>query len=88
MVLNLLLSITLLLLSIPLGFLIAWLARDELLQGRKWFQRIIALAFLAGIALGVLQEYAGTLTCAFIIVVAYISYRKSFDKKWTKKEIQ
>ena len=75
----------LLALSLPVGFLIAYLARDELIMGRIWFKRIMALGICALLVLFFLKEFAGALTCAFIIVVAYISYRKSFDATWTKK---
>ena len=85
--LNILLSVLLLVLSVPVGFLIAWHARDELVQGRKWFKIIMNVAELAVLILVALDELAGVLTCAFIIVVAYVSYRKSFDKKWTKKRV-
>ena len=37
-----------LLAAIPVGYLIAYLAKDELIQGRKWFRILIIAGFLAG----------------------------------------
>ncbi len=84
---NLILSLVLLIFSIPVGFLLAHLARDELIQGRKWFKRVIVLALVTGIVLVFMQEYPGVLTCVFILIAAYISYKKSFDTNWTRKRI-
>ena len=81
----LLFLLVVLLIAIPVGFLIAWLARDELIVGRKWFKALMVLALITGIILAFLQEYAIVLTCIFMFIVAFVSYRKSFDKKWTKK---
>ena len=85
--LNLILTLILLVLSIPTGFLIAYMARDELVQGRKWFITLILLSLFTGIVLLIARSYAGVLACLFIVMVALISYKKSFDAKWTIKRI-
>ena len=83
--LNLILTLILLVLSIPIGFLIAYMARDELVEGKKWFITLTLLSLIIGIFFLILQSYAGALACFFIFIVSLISYRKSFDKKWVKK---
>ncbi|HLC53407.1 MAG TPA: hypothetical protein VJK03_02590 [Candidatus Nanoarchaeia archaeon] len=75
-------------LAIPVGFLIAWQARDELLEGRKWFIVLIACSFLVGLAAFIKEEIAIGLTCSFMFIVSLISYWKSFDKGWAKKRFK
>ena len=77
----------LLILAIPAGFLIAWMARDELVQGREWFRGlVIAPLALAGLfwLLGI--SYLCP-TLVFIAIISFISFVKSKDRKWTKKRI-
>ena len=73
-------------LAIPSGYLIARLARDELVDGRKWFQILIIL----GIAVGTLAYFIGYgyigWTAGFMIIVSFISLIKSYDKKWIRKK--
>jgi len=79
------LTIIILALAIPAGYLIAWLARDELVIGRKWLKILILIsAFLFGFFLLGEQRYVAW-TGLFILVVSFISLIKSFDKKWTGK---
>ncbi len=71
-------------LAIPSGYLIAWLARDELLAGRKWFLGIIILSVFVGTwSYFIGQGYIGW-TAGFMIIVSFISLIKSYDKKWIK----
>jgi O-antigen/teichoic acid export membrane protein len=80
-------EIILLVLAIPTGFLIAWMARDELIDGRKWF-RVIVIASLALAALfWILGFVYISLTLIFIAIVGFVSLIKSRDKKWTKKRL-
>lgn len=79
-------EIILLLCAIPTGFLISWMARDELIQGRKWFIALIGVSAIAGIALFSLKLNAEGFTCIFVAIVSGVSYWKSFDKKWTKRK--
>jgi len=74
-----------LILAIPSGYLIAWLARDELIQGRFWFKVLIYLSLIIGVIFYFLERFYISLTMGFIIVVSAISLRKSYDKKWVKK---
>jgi len=74
-------------LSIPAGFLIAWLARDELIQGRKYFRILALLSVLIGISSIFFNFYEISFSCAFIAIVSIISLMKSRDKRWTRKRI-
>lgn len=80
-------EVAILILAIPTGFLIAWLARDELIQGRKWFKAIIILAVITGAWFFLTDQLVVSWTSAFVILVSYIALHKSHDKKWTKKKV-
>ena len=81
------LEVLILILAIPAGFLIAWMARDELIDGQKWFRALVVVSIvLAGLFYFYGQGYVA-LTCLFIAIVSFISLMKSRDKKWTKKRI-
>lgn len=71
-------------LAVPVGYLIAWFARDELLAGRAWFWLILALTVFAA---GIFYFYSVTyvwLSCLFMSIVAVISLVKSYDNRWTE----
>ncbi|MFH1290751.1 MAG: hypothetical protein ABIH92_05065 [Nanoarchaeota archaeon] len=83
-----LIELVVLILAIPVGFLIAYLANDELVAGRRWFVGIILLSVIVALWFVLTEgESAITWTCTFVIIVAAISLWKSFDKKWTKRRI-
>ena len=82
-----LLEILILISAFPFGYLVAWLARDELLDGRKWFIAIIVASAIAGLVLLVLGEFASALTAVFIIIFTSVALWKSHDKVWTKRRI-
>ena len=75
------------LLGIPTGYLVAWLCRDELVEGRNWFKAIIFVAILIGIVMAIIGEYIILWTMLFIIIVTFVSLLKSRDRKWTKRRI-
>lgn len=83
-----LLYILILVAGFPAGYLLAWLARDELLSGRKWFI-LLGLLSLA-VMLGVLMININTnisviLTLGFIAIICFVALWKSYDKQWIKK---
>lgn len=84
---ELILSFLLLLCAVPIGFWIAWLARDELIIGRRWFVLLGILGVLLIITTSILGQYSAAWTGAFISLLAGISYWKSFDKKWVKRPL-
>lgn len=77
-------EIILVLLAIPVGFLVAWLARDELVQGRKWFLALTLVFLIVAVVFFGLGMNTESFTSVFIAIVSKISYWKSFDKNWTK----
>ena len=81
------LEVIILILAFPVGYLIAYWTRDELIQGRKWFKMIIIASILGGFWFFIIGEDYISLTLIFILISTFISYLKSHDKKWTKKRI-
>lgn len=79
-----LLTIILIVLAVPVGLLIAWMARDELKQGRKWFKILIVVSIIFGILFAILGRYGEASTCLFIVIITGISLWKSYDKRWIK----
>jgi len=81
----LIIEIILLILAVPAGLLIAYLARDELIQGQKWFKiLVIASLALAGLFWMMNLDYI-SLTLVFIAIASFVSLVKSKDKKWVRK---
>lgn len=74
-----------LLLAIPVGLLVAYMARDELVDGRKWFTYIFIIGFLAGMWFFLIGKNIEMYSSFFISIISIVSYIKSFDKKWTRK---
>jgi uncharacterized membrane protein len=79
-----LLEIAVLALGIPVGFLIAWMARDELVAGREWFRVLIILGIILGIWFWLTGFYPGAWTAGFIVIVSTIGFVKGRDERWTK----
>ena len=79
------LEIIVLILAIPVGYLLAWMARDELISGRKWFKIIILLSLILSIIFLILKEIVIFFTLIFILIVTLISFIKSSDRKWTRE---
>ncbi len=82
-----LIEIIILILGIPVGYLISWLAKDELIEGRKWFKIVIIASFILGVWFFLTDSVAIAFTLFFICIFSFVSYHKSFDKKWTKKKV-
>jgi len=76
--------IVFLIVSVAAGYLIAWLSRDELVIGRKWFQGLVIASFIIGVGSFLFGYRSEMLVCLFILIVSWISYLKSKNKKWTK----
>ena len=77
-------EIILLILSIPSGFLIAWLCKDELIKGRFWFLVIFYFGIIVGSIFFHAENYVVMNSCFFISSISIVSYCKSYDRKWTK----
>jgi hypothetical protein len=80
-------EIILLVLAIPTGFLIAWMARDELVDGKNWFKMLVVASIVLAGLFWIFGFAHISLTCVFIAIVSFVSIVKSSDKKWTKKRL-
>ncbi|MCH7568814.1 MAG: hypothetical protein IIA87_05320 [Nanoarchaeota archaeon] len=80
-------EIIILALAVPSGFLIAWLAKDELIQGRKWFRILIISSILFGIWFYLIGQSYIVWVFGFILIVSLIGLIKSNDKKWVMRRI-
>jgi len=71
--------------AFPVGFLLAYLCREELVPGRKWFKMIswacLAVIFILLVAY---RDYSVILTLAYISIISLVSVHKSFDRKFVK----
>ena len=81
---NQIILVIILLLAIPTGYLIAYLARDELKQGKSWFRILIISSIIIGIGAYFFGNNVIAFTCGFIFIISLVSLLKSYDKKWTK----
>ena len=63
-------EIILLLLAIPAGLLVSWMARDELTDGRKWFKGLIILFLILSLFLLITGKRAEALASGFIVIMA------------------
>lgn len=74
--------------SFPAGYLLAWLCKDELVAGRKWFKIIstlsIVLAFVFLLLIDIEEKFVIVMGLIYIGVVSLISETKSYDKKFVK----
>ncbi len=79
--------VLILLASFPVSYLLAWLARDELQAGRKWFIILSAISLVIVVIISFsrfLIKVPVILTLFFIIILCLISIWKSYDKKFIK----
>lgn len=80
---QLILNIVVILLAIPVGYLIAYLCKDELVAGRRYFRGLVIAGFVLGVTFYLFGYSVIALTCFFIVIVSFISYIKGNDKTWT-----
>ena len=74
------LAIILLFLSVPSGLLVAWLARDELIDGRRYLKCLFVLSFC--LLFFFLNYEDIVVSLGFIAISTWISLLKSYDSKW------
>ena len=74
-------------LAIPIGYLIAWLTKEELIIGRFWFKILIIASIIIGSLFYYLEKNYISWTSTFILIVSVIGLMKSYDKRWTKSKI-
>jgi len=68
--------VLILLTAIPAGLLVAWLTKEELRDGRKWFKAII-VASLAGCLVALFfKNYTIMLTLLYMAIATSMSLKK------------
>jgi len=77
------LSIFILILAIPSGYLLAWLCKEELKNGRKWLKTIIIISLILSPLTYIYNKVIG-LTLLFFGIITAISFWKSYDNKFLK----
>ncbi|MDP4039745.1 MAG: hypothetical protein Q8P57_04160 [Candidatus Pacearchaeota archaeon] len=79
------LNIIILLLAIPVGFLISWLSRDELINGKKYIKILFIASILGIIGFWIYGFSTASWSSGFMGIVSLIGLIKSEDKRWVKK---
>ncbi|MBU1136627.1 MAG: hypothetical protein ABIG37_02990 [Nanoarchaeota archaeon] len=77
------LSLIILALAFPIGYLLARLTREELVSGRIWFKLIVFISSISAIIF-LFYNLAVSLTLVFISIVSLISLIKSYNRKFIK----
>ncbi len=78
------LYVLILVLAFPIGYLLAYLCKDELIVGRKWFTILAIISILSVIPVTILtkEKLPSILTLLFFAILCLIAIWKSYDKKW------
>lgn len=83
---KILLNILILLTAIPVGYFLAWLCKDELVDGRKWFKIILVCLFVCLVLFLIFyRNLNAILAVVYMIIVTFISLLKGQDKKFVGK---
>ena len=80
---QILFPILILLLAFPSGYLLAYLCRDELVQGRKWFKILAGISTISGVIF-LFFNLAISLALIFMGIASFISYVRSYNRKFVK----
>ena len=78
-----------LLAAFPVGYLLAWLARDELIAWKKGYILMAVISVILTIPVAFISTLSlvklpAVLTLFFIAIISLVAVWKSHDKKWTK----
>ncbi len=72
-------------LAVPVGFLVSWFARDELVPGRVWLRMLVIVSVASVLWFWLTKNPAEALTSLFILIVSSVGLVKSKDHSWTRK---
>jgi ABC-type Fe3+ transport system permease subunit len=81
------LEIVLVLSALPLGFFLAWLTRDELVLGRRWFKRLVIVSLALGAGMGLYGLREGMVLGVFLAILSYSAYHQSFIRRGNKSKV-
>ena len=70
--------------AVPLGLLIAWLVKDELVAGKIYFKAIVILSALLAFAAYYYNKIPESLSLVFVFIVELVALVKSGDKSWIR----
>jgi hypothetical protein len=71
--------------SFPVGYLLAYLCKEELVPGRRYFSILAWLTFISAIILLIFyRNLTIILTLFYICIAGLISIYKSFDRKFVR----
>jgi len=76
-----------LLAGFPAGYLLAWLCRDELVAGKKWFFLLAVVSLVGAVVLSFISfafKFISILSLFFIIIISLVAVWKSHDRWWVK----
>ena len=71
-----LIEILLLIMAVPVGLLLAWLADDEFKAGRKWVRGLFVVSFAFALLFWMYGIYYVTLTLVFMSITSLVSLIK------------
>ncbi|MAG38069.1 hypothetical protein CMI45_01630 [Candidatus Pacearchaeota archaeon] len=77
-------NLLLLLFAFPVGYLIAWLSRDELVAYKKYFRILIILGILGGIGFQIYGFVAVSLTMWFVAIIGLVSFLLAGNKRFVR----
>jgi len=79
-----LITILILVTSFPIGYLLAYLTKDELIDGRKYFIVVAIIGLILSLIFGFLGKLVIVLTLFYMVIVSLICIWKSYDAKFVK----
>lgn len=83
---KILFNILILLTAIPAGYVLAWLCKDELVDGRKWFRIILTcLSIVLILILIFYRDLNAILAIVYMIIVTFIAILLGKDKKFLRR---
>lgn len=89
LILQIIISIALILSALPLGYFLAWLTKEELVQGRLAFALLMAasallIVLLLFFAMEISIKLSLVFALLFMLIASAVSMFKSYDKKFVK----
>ena len=82
------LEILILVLAVPTGFMIARLASDELVAGRKYFMILVVFSAIGVIWTWFAGQNPVALSLGFLLIITLVGLIKGRDKSWTKRRFK
>ena len=80
---EILIYLVVLLTALPIGLMLAWLCKEELVDGRKWFNLMIISFILLGIiSFVVFRDMPIVLSFSYMVLITGVSLYKGKDKKF------